>query len=108
MGKLVNMKMTKADRADAQSESTPAGDAQMYPWGLNVDLDEYALDKLKIDPLPSVGETQTLIATVKVTSVSSSESAGGKDRRVGLQITEMCLESGDAKDAAQTLYGGKK
>lgn len=105
--KLVSMKLSKADREKSPSAS-PAADAPAYPWGLSVNLDDQAIEKLGIK-LPKVGGKLRLEALVDVTSVSSNESKeGGKNRSVTLQITDLCLESARAaKSATATLYGGE-
>lgn len=104
MSKLVSMKLSKADR-EKTMEPSMAYEGPSYPYGLSLSLNEEILAKLDIDSLPKVGATRTLIATVEITSVSSNESVGGKQRNIGLQITEMCLEAeGDAESAAKALY----
>lgn len=102
--KLVSMKMTKSER---QEKSEPAEiDRPIYPYGLEVRLDTDALEKLGLeDELPEVGGEMTLLAKVKVTGASSSDSEYGKNRSVSLQITDMCLEDGN-KDLASKLYDG--
>lgn len=109
MAKLVSMKISKAEaKAMMEPSSLAEGDRPRYPWGLSITLDKDALAKLDIgDDLPSVGESYVLVAKVDVVSVSSNQSEGGSNRSVGLQITEMCLEDGDAKDAAAELYKGE-
>src|SRR5262245_58939063 len=74
----------------------------VYPYGLCIALTEEELDKLKIDELPSVGETIHLCAFAKVTSVSENETetADGKKSkrcRVELQISQLATESEDAE-----------
>lgn len=105
--KLVSMKLDKAEQKKMMEPSLAEGDRPLYPWGLGLNLDDDALNKLGIDKLPDVGESYMLVAMVDVTSVNSNESEGGKSRGVGLQITEMCLE-GEAKNVksvSDALYG---
>lgn len=108
--KLVSMKLDpeKRDKGYGPTAVTETSNRPIYPWGLAINLDEEALDKLGIE-LPKVGSEMTLIARVDVTAVSSNESESGKSRSASLQITEMCLESGggDAGKAAAKLYDRK-
>jgi len=99
----------KRDHAMRERASAPVMlEEPAYPWGLEVNLDNEGLDRLKVDPLPEVGETMLLMARVRVTRVSSTDNeAGGKQRNIALQITDMGLEDGgEKKDAATTLYEG--
>lgn len=110
MSKLVSMKITAAEREKRMEPSSVATDMPAYPWGLGVNLDNESLEKLEIDADDlKVGQTLTLIAKVEVTNLSSNESkGGGSNQSVGLQITEMCLETkGSAAAAADTLYAKK-
>lgn len=104
---LHSMKITAAERKKRQEPSMgPGEDAPAYPYGLTVRLDNEALEKLGIgDDLPESEAKMVLIAKVEVISASSVDRAGGgKTRGLELQITDMCLEDGNAKDAAKTLY----
>lgn len=103
--KLVSMKMTKSERAEKNTVSSDAPDRPIYPYGLEVRLDTDALEKLDLDELPEVGGEMTLLAKVKVTGASSSDTEYGKSRSVSLQITDLCLEDGN-KDLATKLYDG--
>lgn len=105
--KLVSMKLDKAAQKKMMEPSLAEGDRPLYPWGLSINLDTDALAKLGIADLPEVGESYMLVAMVDVTNVSSNESEGGKNRSVGLQITDCCLE-GEAKNVksvSDALYG---
>jgi len=104
------MKMDKEAR-QKMYEPSVLNDAPMYPYGLQLRLDEEALDKLGEDQLPDVGGTILVIAKARVTSVSSNESDSGKRRNVELQITDLCLEAADGEQptkVAAALYGKAK
>jgi len=105
VSKLTNMKVDKAAREKAYAPSM-VEDGPAYPWVLNISLDDEALEKLKLEALPEAGESMMLVAKVKVTNVSSTDSSeGGKRRSVSLQITDMCLEdAGEKVEAAGKLY----
>lgn len=89
---MVSMKRSKAEKKQmlpALSSPSP----EDFPYGLRLDLDKDALEKLGIDDLPDVGDTFHLMATVKVTSVSEDTTSDGSDHcSVCLQITNMSLE----------------
>jgi hypothetical protein len=111
-GKLVNMKMDPKARQEKYAESVSA-DRPTYPYGLEVRLDNDALDKLGLDKLPQVGKPMMLYAKVDVTSVSENErNEGGKaitNRSVGLQITDLVLlPPAKEADAEGALYSAKK
>src|SRR6185369_6576942 len=104
-GKLVSMKISAAEQKKMMEPTSMVEDRARYPYGLQLNLDTAALEKLGIaDDLPEVGESYVLVAKVDVTSVSSNKHEGGSSQSLSLQITEMCLEDGDATDAAKALY----
>lgn len=104
--KLKSMKIDPKARQE-KYESSAAMDAPVYPYGLQLHLDNEALENLGIE-LPKVGKSLMLYARVDVTSVSENESKSGSNRSASLQITDMCLEadSGEGGSAADKLYGG--
>lgn len=118
--KLTNMKIDPKAREEKVAEPATA-DRPVYPWGLEVRLDEDALEKLEMDALPEVGAALMLHARVEVTSVSDRENVeDGKTHRhrdVSLQITDLALapapadaDEDEAHRRAQTaaiLYGEK-
>lgn len=112
--KLASMKLDPAElKKKTEPAETLVSDRPIYPWGLQVRLDEDALAKLGITTLPKVDGEMMLLAKVKVVSVSSNEhSSDGakgkhKHRSVELQICEMGLGDvpADKKDTAAELYG---
>lgn len=109
MSKLVSMKLDKKAQEEKYAESAAMPERPAYPYGLEVRLDEEAIDKLGID-LPEVGKDMALLARVNVTAVSSSENTYGgkasKSRSITLQITDLCLEpdAGEGKTASDLLY----
>lgn len=107
--KLTNMKLTEAEQKAMFSPSLSEGpDRPLYPWGLSINLDTAALEKIGLEC--EVGETYTLTASVDCTACSSNESEGGKSRSATLQITAMRLDEeadGDDSGKQEKLYGGK-
>lgn len=103
--KLVDMKISKADREKQSEPSTLMKDGPAYPWGLSINLDNATLEKLGLE-LPDVGEELIVLAQCRVTSCSSSDSeGGGKNRSCSLQIVAMGVqEEADDEGAADKLY----
>lgn len=101
---MVNMRMSNEEAKEyAQPE---AGDAPEYPYGLCLDLDDDALEKLGINSLPAVGAVMTITARVFVKSTSAYNTQGGEsESRISLQITDMEI-GGAATNAASMLYPG--
>lgn len=114
--KLVNMKLGPKAREEKYPESATV-DRPVYPYGLEVRLDDEALDKLGLRELPEVGTTLMLCAQVDVTAVSERENLeGGKTERhrdLSLQITDLALGPAPGEDERQrraqtALYGEAK
>lgn len=106
--KLVSMKL---DPKEQKKESDIAYEKPLFPWGLCVELNDDALQKLGIDKLPDVDDTMTLTASVTVTSVSGRATAEGEAKSMSLQITALALDpaaEADDSDASDTLYGKAK
>lgn len=83
-------------------------DAPKYPWGTELDLNDTTLKKLGLTSLPAVGSEVTITAVAKVTRISAREEQGGAEQCLGLQITQMDLNSqGGEQPAANKLYGAK-
>jgi hypothetical protein len=110
MSKLVSMKVDRSSREEkSEAMSTPGDSSPIYPYGLNISLNEDALEKLDVGVGDfTIGAELVIVAKVRVDSLSSNASiAGGDSARVGLQITDLCLEDNAAKaeSAATALYG---
>ena len=101
---LKSMKLTpKEAKVEAGLEpSEPKGPE--YPYGLRVSLDEESISKLNIKELPQDGSSLTLIANVNVVESGDVSRQGKRQRRLGLQITDMALEEKVSKDKLKTLY----
>lgn len=107
--KLTSMKIDKAARdAAMRGPEALTSEGPAYPWGLTLNLDDEAIEKLGIKTLPEAGETMMLVARVKVTGTNSEDVDGGKKRQsIRLQLTDMALEDGGEKtNAAEKLYEG--
>lgn len=66
------------------------------------------LAKLKLATLPKAGTTMLIEARVQVESVGVRDGAGGEQRSLSLQITDLCLEADTERgSAAGRLYKAK-
>lgn len=100
--KIVSMKVDR-DSAEERAEATMP-EENPFPYGLCLNLDEDAMEKLGLDePLP-VGTKCVIEARAVVTATRDNESLGGKDCGMSIQIVAMGIEP-DKKSAANTLYG---
>lgn len=110
MSKLTSMKIDRAARdAAMKGPDTLTAEGPLYPWGLNLNLENESIEALGMKQLPEAGETMLLVARVNVVGTTSEDvdGEGGKRKRqsVRLQITDMALEDGGAKtNAAEKLY----
>jgi hypothetical protein len=97
-GELKSMKIEKSEADKLYGQPSVMADQPMYPYGLQLHLDDASLGKLGISQLPKVGEKMIVLAVVDVSSASASEHKGeGVKQGLGLQITEMCLHPYDEK-----------
>jgi hypothetical protein len=103
MKQLIDMKNTPKE---AKAEMGQPLKAPEYPWGLSINLDKVALEKLGLEgSLPALGAKFLLTAQVEVTSSNEYKSENTDDRSIGLQITAMALTTaGSAKTASKALY----
>lgn len=103
--KMTSMKMAKKEM---EAKSEPAKmDQPQYPWGLKINLDNEALQKLGMKEMPKVGQKLMLHAKVEVTDAHASDVKGGKKNvSCGIQITDMALEGeGEEYEMKERMYG---
>jgi len=106
---LTSMKIDKKKMKDTvgpavETAKQPKG--PLFPWGLQVTLDDSSLKKMDIKLSDyKVGDLVELYAQCKVTRLSETAREGEKNpnRTMELQITDMCLEAADeeAQDKKQ-------
>ena len=102
---LKNMKMS--DEESKEYDGSVVASKPEYPYGLQITLNDDAIDKLGLPALPQVGSTMIITARVEVCSVSQYERQDqDKERSVSLQITDMALGP-DQKPSnpGEKLYG---
>jgi len=84
-----NMTSMKMSKKKAKTSHMCETDAQRYPYGLQIELNDDSLTKLGMTDLPSVGEEMIVVGVAKVTSVSQRDSGQNKTRNVSLQLEAM-------------------
>lgn len=103
---LQNMKMTPREAGTALCCDSTSDNAPEYPYGLCIDLNTEALERLGFDTLPAVGTVVEVVARATVQSVSSRDDGNSPSRNVSLQITDMDVQpSRSDADLAQRMYG---
>ena len=86
--KLRDMKLTRSEKSEETAiESSPPD----YPYGLSLNLDQDAIDKLGID-LPDAGDTFFVVAVAKVRSVSEYKNDDRTTQDISLQIEQLSLD----------------
>jgi hypothetical protein len=96
---MVSMKRSKTEIKEEKErwKDCGPGDSDVYPYGLELRLENHSLDKLGIDSLPKVGEKMRIEAVAVVESASSNEVLGkdGKakpaQRNLTLQIQKLAV-----------------
>ena len=86
--KLKDMKLTRSEKTE---EAEIATDTPDYPYGLTLNLDQDALEKLGIE-LPDVGDSFFVVAIAKVKAVSEHQSDEHSSQDVSLQIEQLSLD----------------
>ena len=98
---LVDMKLTKKESTEEDSPVISGKTTgPQYPWGLSLDLDNNALEKLGISIEDfSVGDDIEIRAVGKIKRLSSAQYEGeDKDDRMDIQITKMGISSSSTFD----------
>jgi hypothetical protein len=82
-------------------------DEPKYPEELCLTLESDDLEKLNITTMPPIGTVMEIRARVYVKAIESSQTQGGVEKEIELQVTDMAIEPIARRDAAATmLYGG--
>jgi hypothetical protein len=102
---MADMKMSKTEGIKYEMAEEKEGDEPQYPYGLCIHLEKEQLEALGIKDMPEIGAKMMLHANAYVKTVSQYDTKEGKDQRVELQITELEVVPGEAKDASQIMYG---
>lgn len=97
---LIDLKQTKKE-VKSSGEVAPSSiseDHPMYPWGLEVNLEEESLEKLKMSAGNfKIGQKLKMVCEVEITRISQNQSMKKKRESVNLQIQKMSLAAGGNK-----------
>lgn len=93
--KLVDLKMSKADKKESSPMVAGKYEGPDYPYGTCLRLDNASLEKLGMDELPKVGAVMHVSGLGRVTAVSSHESKNRDERTVEIQIEQLGVEDED-------------
>ena len=109
---MKNMSMSNEEMKESQPTAINSADKQegpMYPYGLNICLEDKSLQKLGVKQLPKVGQSMLIRAKVDVSSISEYESIeGGNRRSMNLQITDLELVGVKREVSADKLYSNQE
>lgn len=99
MYQMVDMEMDDEDKMDLAVPMPDKPNVPEYPWGLRICLTEKELQKLGLDTAEAfVGGMVHGHFMARVTSVSANETTEGQQRRVEMQIEDLCIESEDEEN----------
>lgn len=102
---MINLKITRKSDDEKEPQIAVSDNADGYPWGTRINLEQDTLDKLGIKRLPNVGDELMIEAKVRVISVRESDNS----KSVELQITDMDLENdGDEVGEGELSRGESK
>lgn len=92
---LTNMKLTSKEKKSYSTVSSGLADkGPDYPWGLTINLEKEAINKLGIDIRNmKVGAEVSLMAKAKITSVSERKDNEGESQSLSIQITDISLDN---------------
>lgn len=104
---MKSMKMSEQESAEYAMPTAMSGQP-LYPWGLQITLDDESLKKLGLSNLPALDEVLEIRCKAQVTGLNSRKEGNDEDEScVILQITDMEVESRD-RDVASKLYKEKE
>ena len=83
---MIDMAKSEKEMKKEYALNTPCTDESIYPYGLSISLSNDELDKLDMDTNCQVGDLIHMTSMAKVTSISKSETSGGENCRMELQI----------------------
>lgn len=106
MGKMVDLKLTDADKKAEEKRYTSKDPAEQYPYGLGVSFDSSAVAKIAHLQTVNGGDELVMVCRCKVKSVNvdDDDSKNKPRRRVELQIREVDISPAvDDKDFAASF-----
>ena len=107
---LTDMKLPKRSKDKGCEVACDSPDEPRYPYGLEISLDNDALDKLGLE-LPEAGEQFIVLGVGPVTRVSQTDNKRGKDRSLTIQLQKIevgPVKTGKIKSAVDAVSAGIK
>ncbi len=107
---LTDMKLPKRSKTSDCAVACDSSDDPRYPYGLEISLDNDALDKLGLE-LPEAGEQFIVLGVGPVTRVSQTDNKRGKDRSLSIQLQKIevgPVKTGKIKSAVDAVSAGIK
>lgn len=104
---LTDLQYTKADKKNEAERWSEPDNAEDYPWGLRIRLDDVEVRKLKLGDLDAEQPVR-LMAEGFVAEDSAHKRNGKTVRAISIQITKLAVvQSESNEDTAEELYGEK-
>lgn len=91
MGKMVDLKLTKADKKAEEKRWSAEDPGHQYPYGSNIHFDELTVDKIPALQEVSGGDEIILVArcVVKGVNIRDDESKKNPSRQVEIQMRQV-------------------
>jgi hypothetical protein len=104
MAKLVDMKRSKKEREKSGINTCKPYEGDAYGYGLCINLDKEALDKLGLKPSSfDVGDTVTITARGSIKGLRQDKSSSYSSSNVEIQIEKLAVAKGGAASAEDAV-----
>ena len=104
---MKSMKLNESEQKEYAQPSVMSG-MPLYPWGLQITLDDESLKKLGLKELPKIDQVMEFRCKAQVVSVTARKETDEENCEcVSLQITDMEVSDSGSDSAAKKLYGAK-
>lgn len=90
---LVSTEMSDEQKLDMAMPCFPGRDTPDFPYGMKIQMDEWLLDRLKLDQDVEVGDLLDMRCFAVVTSVRKEQTNGKSTCTVCLTIEKVAIES---------------
>jgi hypothetical protein len=104
MTKLVDMKRSKKERKESGINTCNPYEGDAYGYGLCINLDKDALEKLGLKPSSfDVGDTVTITARGSIKALRQDKSNSYSSSNVEIQIEKLAIANGGAASALDAM-----
>lgn len=105
--KLTDMKRSKKERKETGLNSCKPYEGDAYGYGLCINLDKDALEKLGLKPSSfDVGDTVTVTARGSIKALRQDKSNSYSSSNVEIQIEKLAVAKGGAASMAEAVKDG--